>query len=40
MHEIADHLKMPRRAVNAVLISLALKKVVQKTAGGKYRAAA
>lgn len=40
MHELADHLKMTRRAVNMVLISLTRKKMVQKTAGGKYRWAA
>jgi Adenosine deaminase z-alpha domain len=40
MHELADHLKMSGRAVNAVLVSLARKEMVQKTASGKYRAAA
>lgn len=40
MHELADHLKMPRRTVNMVLVTLARKKMVQKTASGKYRMAA
>jgi hypothetical protein len=40
MQELAGHLKMPGRAVNAALVSLVRKKIIQKTAGGKYRVAA
>lgn len=37
--ELAEHLKIGKRAANMVLVSLAQKKAVQKMANGKYRVA-
>jgi hypothetical protein len=39
LQELADHLKMPTRAINMVLVSLAQQKTIQKTSSGKYRMA-
>lgn len=38
VQELAEHLRMQKRAVNMVLISLVRQRILQKTAGGKYRA--
>jgi hypothetical protein len=40
LQELAEHLRMPKRAVNMALINLVHVNAIQKTAGGKYRIAA
>lgn len=40
LQELAEHLRMPKRAVNMALINLVHANAIQKTAGGKYRIAA
>jgi hypothetical protein len=40
LQELADHLRMPARAINMVLVGLEQQKVIQRTSNGKYRTAA